>query len=153
MERHHKTDAVKGTKLCAVKSCRSRVSDNLRSLVNCRFPTWHKLCNAVLYNEGLATPFRRRCAMRVLSDLTKDDCPHLRLVSFRGDVPVKVELVKDDKTYTTYNVDVQEIIRHLERIELECEFLPNTQTASNIVASLRALKDLLPTHYVRQTLT
>ena len=83
--------------------------------------------------------------MRVLSDLTKDDCPYLRLVSFKNRVPIKVEFVQKGKTYTTYNVDAQAVSDCIARMEEECKSLPNYRTTLNMVATLNTLKGLLPT--------
>ena len=83
--------------------------------------------------------------MRVLSDLTKDDCPYLRLVSFKGEVPVKVEFVQNGKTYTTYNVDVQAVLSCLVEMENKCKSLPNDPTTSSIATTLEILRSLLPT--------
>ena len=83
--------------------------------------------------------------MRVLSDLTKDDCPYLRLISFKGDTPFKVEFVRKGKTYTTYNVNAQEVSKYIKKLEEQCKSLKKSQTATKIMTTLKSLKELLPT--------
>lgn len=87
-----------------------RVSSMLKDLIDVRFVSWRKLCNAVLGTQGLATPFRRRCVVRVLSDLTNPDVSlagyRLRSVSRDGNgVPEYVLVEFNGRRYWMKNVE------------------------------------------------
>lgn len=52
-----------------------RVSNQLKDLLDHNFVSWGQLCKAVLGTGGPATPFRRRCTVRTLSDLIAPESP------------------------------------------------------------------------------